>query len=304
MRIVLSMIPRVYDTERVVQILGEDETPSTARLALNGQAYTETMVTPLLRESPLHWHTYKKPYGYPVDFRTMHYIHDDARHGASSLGRILHQLGREDGMAQSVVSAKEHLKDQIASVIEARAAAGASEVKIASIGSGPAREVEEYLNSVSTLPIRVRWTFIDQDVRALRFARRRLESAHLRHANSTRMSFTRYSAQQLFNTRDLLQRLGGQDLIYSTGVLDYLPDHAARNFVRHATQALAKGGQLTLCNVSSVPKFRWLGEFPLDLRLIYRDEQTVAALAAELDRNATVTCDEQQTCYFLNVANA
>lgn len=40
-RIVLSMIPRVYDTERVVRTLGEDDEPSTAQLVLSGAPYQE-----------------------------------------------------------------------------------------------------------------------------------------------------------------------------------------------------------------------------------------------------------------------
>ncbi len=40
-RIILSMIPRVYDTDRIVRILGEDDSPENARVAPMGRAYQE-----------------------------------------------------------------------------------------------------------------------------------------------------------------------------------------------------------------------------------------------------------------------
>ena len=272
------------------------------RLVLEAsKSYTETLVTPLLMESPIWNRAYSKPLGYPGDYILMNYMYDNASEGNSAYARILHKLGREERLAATVSARKAFLVRLIAEAANC-ADRDAGEMRATSLGAGPAREIEEFLGS-SFLRNRVTFTLIDQDQSALRFAQERLVRIALRHGDLVRIRCRHVSFKELFANRGLLSDLADQDLVYSAGFFDYLPDKVASSLLIALLRLLRPGGRLAVGNASDDREGIWVPEFVLDWQMIYRSESEMRGLAeAPLDgASFGIAQDSSKAWHFLLV---
>ena len=137
---------------------------------------------------------------------------------------------------------------------------GDEPVRISCLASGPAREVEDFLRNYNG-ERHIQWTLIDQDARALSYANEKL----LRAAAGKER---RIQVNCLFTS---FRQLAGQDLIYSAGFFDYLPDKAARQIAALCVDMLRPGGRLLLGNAANERDVHWMPEFVLDWHMHYRD---------------------------------
>lgn len=260
---------------------------------------TELQLTPLLLSAPIWNRAYRKPLGYPGDYRLMNYMYDSDREGETAFARIMHQLGREERLAETVSARKNllirHLRDAM------REGGGdESPVRITSIGSGPAREVEEFLGSDALRSPAV-FSLIDQDEKALEFANRRILNVGISHGEKLACRCRYASFGQLLAQPDLLTEIGDQHLIYSAGLLDYLSEPVARNLVRQLFGLLRPNGWLLLGNAADEPGIRWVPDFVLDWHMTYRTEDELRSLAADLSAPAKIQIerDSSHTWFFL-----
>lgn len=260
---------------------------------------TELVVTPLLREAPLWWRAYEKPFGYPGDFVMMRYMYEDTRRGESMFGRIMHQLGREERLAATVTSRKELLLEHLHRVIR-DAPEGPEPLRIACLASGPATEVEEFLSTYEGTR-RIHWTLIDQDDRALSHANERVTRAGWRCRDRIRVSCLFTSFKQLVSDPRLVDEFGEQHFIYSAGFFDYLSDPVARQVAETCFRLVEPGGRVLFGNAARRPDVHWVPEFVLDWRLLYRTEEDVRALFPDTADANTIelVSDSSDSWHFL-----
>jgi len=297
-----SVEERMRGEWRAIQVAANEASGSI----VEGQAltasklYTETLLTSALHESPLIWRTYVKPQGYPGDYLAMSWMYDGERRGETMFARLLDQLGHEERLAFTVPVRKRFLVRQIEACVADAAARRDGPVRIVNIGSGPAREVVDYL--IATPPgSAIEFTLIDQDEQALAFAHDELQRAALRHGGRVHILCRHVSFGQLFAMRELLDELSDLDMIYSAGLLDYLGDDAGRAFIKACFGLMRDGGRLVVGNAAARPDVRWMPEFVLDWTMIYRTPADLLELARDLAHTAEleVDRDESETWLFL-----
>lgn len=260
---------------------------SAAALAAT-KLYTETLLTPLFCVAPIWRRAYRKPLGYPGDFQLMNYMYDSDRLGDSMFARVLHQLGKEERLAATVTARKDLLIQYISDAVgQAGGTNSSRQVRIASIGAGPAREVEEFL-SASEFEPRVLFSLIDQDEDALAFANERTRRAGLRHEGQVDIRCRYISFGQLLGKPSLLAEFNDHDLVYSAGLFDYLSDDVARRLVHALFALLRVDGSLVIGNALDEPEAKWVPEYVLDWRMIYRTEEQMRDLALGLEGAAKV----------------
>jgi len=260
---------------------------------------TELTVTPLLRPAPLWWDAYTKPLGYPGDFRMMNYMYDGTRRGGTMFARVMHQLGREERLAWTVTSRKQLMIDQLgAAVLEVP---GDGVVRLASIASGPAREIEEFLLAYDgARPLH--WTLIDQDERSLSYAYERLIRASHRHRDRIEIQCLYTSFRQLIATPELLDTAGNQDFIYSAGFFDYLDDATAARVADRCVKLLRPGGRALFGNAATGPDVHWVPEFVLDWKLTYRTrEDLLRVMPTDGVRDARPLLDSSGAWHFVEL---
>jgi len=248
------------------------------RLAATKQL-TERILTPECIAAPIVRRSYEKPLGYPGDFEVMNQIYSWRREGESTYGRLLHRLGLETG--ECIAARMSMMQRSIARLIGSSPATD-DEYRVASIGSGPAQEIVNYL-SIGALPRRASFTLVDQEEQALDYAYRRILPQTIRHGGRSKVSCLHMSLVDLSRRTSTFGGLPDQDLVYSLGLLDYFSANRARQLVHNLFQHVTPGGVLVIGNMRRSPQScLWPMEFVSDWRVHYRDEAEMMALAEGL----------------------
>ena len=91
-----------------------------------------------------------------------------------------------------------------------------------------------------------------------------------------------------------LRAHGPFDVILIGGLLDYLPERAARTLLKQAGAMLAPGGQLGATNVAAGNPWRLLLELIADWTLIERSEEQMSQLMSLPDVTSSVVLDESR----------
>jgi SAM-dependent methyltransferase len=256
--------------------------------------YTETMLTSALRDVPLVWHTYTKPLGYPGDYLAMVRMYDGQRRGDSIFARVMDQIGHEERLAATVPVRKRYLVSQLERCsVEARQR-HAEPVRFVSIGSGPAREVVDFLRTSPPGP-ELEFVLIDQDEQALAFAWEELHEAARPHGERVRISCRHLSFAQVFGLPELLGEVNRADMIYTAGLFDYLSDDVGRALMNGCFALLRDGGRLVVGNAAAGPGVRWMPEFVHDWTMIYRTEGELRDLARDFADRARIEIDSDDS---------
>jgi SAM-dependent methyltransferase len=257
------------------------------------KAYTEACVTPALMDGATWRRCYTKPMGYPGDYQIMNYMYDVKPEGAGLRAQFLHGLGLIAG--RPIATRMRKLSDLI---VEHFAQTPAADLRrIASIGCGPARELEPILADLDPRT-RLRATLIDQEVDALEYAANRMRL----EVQSGRLEIDAVNTtfKSMFDPGGI-GALANQDVIYSLGLVDYFSPLLAAKFVSRAYDLVKPGGKVIVANAGDSPNGTyWVMEHVLDWTLYFRNVEEMQMLAREShDARVTVAADPLDAIYFL-----
>ncbi len=236
--------------------------------------FTEVVLTPEMCHGAIWNRSYAKPLGYPGDYEIMNQVYDRQRRGTTIYEMLLHRLGLE--VADCIRTRMEVVRDTIAKIVEEKGVGRAA--RIASLGSGPAREVELFLASGALKSGQAEFTLIDQEQAALNHALEKTYPHVLAAQGRARVQCLNVSFTDILRGAGGLTRLPPQDLLYSVGLLDYLVDRRARALVHRLYDLLAPGGTLIIGNMNETPLSNlWPMEFITDWALHYRTDAQMLA---------------------------
>jgi len=249
------------------------------------RALTGVLLAPFLARSPFLHRCRTKPRGYPGDFVAMSWMYEGQAQGDTLFGRALDRLGLEEQLARTVPDRRDALIAHLDRLVEAGAA---RPMRILNIGAGPARELHDWLDRLPPGPI-LEIVLVDQDEAALAFAHDRVARAALRHGGRVRVTGRHLSFRQLFEEPAELDPLRGCSLVYSAGLFDYLRRPVAEALIAQCFGLLEPGGRLLVGNAAAAPIVRWLPEYALDWKMIYRTREEMLDLAAAAAGRAEVS---------------
>lgn len=260
------------------------------------KAYTERALTRTLLAGAGWARSYYKPLGYPGDFQIMNWIYDGAPQGATLKDMFIHQLSLIGSNA--VKTRMDALADLM---IDANLARGETDrpFDMVSIGCGPARELEPVLDR-SDPKLKWRMALVDQEPLALEHAlglARRLGGGRL-EAQALNISF-----KEMLNPSPLAESFMEKDLIYSSGMVDYLNPLLAQRFVKRLYQFVKPGGRVIIGNVNNLPTgMIWSSEYAVDWSLYFRSREEMIAMANEAQgAKVSIRSDSLEAIYFLIV---
>lgn len=244
------------------------------------KTYTELVLTPELRNGAIWDRSYVKPLGYPGDFEMMNQVYRWERLGGSVYEMLIHRIGLE--VAECIRTRMEVVKEDIAETIRART--DGEPARVMSLGCGPAREVELFLDSAEAKGARAQFTLIDQEQAALSHAYEIAYPRVLASQGNIKVQCLNLSFTNILRGTSGINKLPPQDLIYSVGLLDYLTDRRAAQLVHRLYGILAPGGTLIIGNMNETPLSNlWPMEFIADWTLQYRTHEQMMAWADGLD---------------------
>jgi hypothetical protein len=283
---------------RANELVAPLESDAEAKLAT--KRFTELVLTPEFTDGAIWRRSYEKPLGYPGDFEVMNYVYRWRPEGKDSFGRLVHRLGLDVGefIASRMVAVQHAITREILARPES-----SEPMLIANLGAGPAQEVLNVLQAPIDHRRPVTFALIDQDLEALSTTYERAYPLTKRTDSRAEVRCLHVSFTELLRSGSLFRRLQPPDMIYSIGLLDYLPQRRARRLIADLTEQLKPGGMLMVANMRQWPgSIMWPLEYIADWSLVYRTENEMRDLAEGLDiESAEITTDETKQVYFLTL---
>ncbi|MCU0633625.1 MAG: class I SAM-dependent methyltransferase [Gemmatimonadaceae bacterium] len=206
-----------------------------------------------------------KPRGYPGDAATLDFVYRrrPLADTVSATGRRVHAVTTGVQIADAVRTRCRAMAAEIARVAAARPTA-----RVVSVGCGHMRELHDV---PPPLLATVELVGIDQDVHSL-------EALAALHHRRVRPLAT--AVRDLVASR---ARVPDADLIYVSGLFDYLPDPVAQMLTVTLARALRPGGCLLIANLAPVNEEIAFMEAITDWWMIYRDRWQMSTLTHGLD---------------------
>ena len=235
--------------------------------------------------APFGHRTYHKPIGYAGDYEMMNMIHRNQSEGRTLYEKLIHLLLVSQWPARSVRNRIAYLGEII--VCEtARVARMGKTARILNIGCGPAREVQNFLKETQ-LSNQADFMLMDFNNETLLHASQKLVEAKRQYSRRTPIRTQQVSVYELLKRA---QRRSGAtekfDLIYCSGLFDYLAPDTCRSLMEQWHDSLSPGGLMLIANMTDTKPFRNFIEFVLDWQLIYRNSREFLSLVPEHCREA------------------
>jgi extracellular factor (EF) 3-hydroxypalmitic acid methyl ester biosynthesis protein len=241
------------------------------------RAYCHPQLGPLLCASPFLERARSKPLGYAGDYEMMNMLYREHAEGASLFGKALNLYATQSPVARANINRIEFLGRKIEAAVAAR---GTGRARIASVGCGPAQEIQTFLATRPELGKYLDIALIDQEERAISYCERAL--APLAAETHARIRVIRESVRRLLTDKKLGQTLGECELIYSAGLFDYLNDRTFDALLGTLYGALAERGVLAVGNVAALNPDRFAMEYFTEWFLNHRSPDDLRARAGSL----------------------
>lgn len=214
-----------------------------------------------------------KPRGYAGDYKIIDDIYANAPN-STGVERLYDNYFQMSTICNAVRNRKEDFKQIILGFIENNKLAAA---KIMDLASGPCRDVYEIFQNPLASSRQINFHCFEQDPHAIE------DSTRLLNADP-RVVFVRQNAVRLALKKDIEKSMeGGYDIIFSTGLFDYLDYRISVRLIANLKKLLRPGGILAISDVRdkfSNPSLYFM-EWVADWNLIYREDDNFRSVFLE-----------------------
>ena len=241
------------------------------------RAFGQRQLHSLLLCAPFIHRTFAKPLGYAGDYEMMNMIVRNGMEGNSLYAKLVNAYLLDQIGPQAVRNRVDLLQARILSETS-RAVREGRIAKIFCIACGPAWEARNFIAD-SPLADHAQFDLLDFDEDAVRHTTAKIEEIKKRHHRKTQVKFVKSSVQNLLRGKNKSSGRPQYDLVYCSGLYDYLNDRVIRELNDYLYDQVAPGGILVVGNFSPCTPVRNFIEHFLEWFLIYRDGSELAALA-------------------------
>lgn len=210
-------------------------------------------------------HSLAKPRGYAGDYLIIDAIYKNNPQ-TNGYERLFDNYFQMSPISIAVRNRKEDFKRIIKSIV----ANCAEPIRILNLASGPCRDLSELLGDPEMADKFVLIDCIEQDVEAIKYAKKLID-------NSDQVRFINMNVARLALYKNVQDKFEHKyDLIYSTGLFDYLDYRLSTRLISNCKKLLTNNGVIAISDVRdrftnpSIHFMEWVG----DWNLIYRDEKT------------------------------
>lgn len=249
--------------------------------------YFRNVIRESLNENTLIGHGFVKPFGYPGDFTIIHNIYKVHVNPDNKYGNWDRFFQNQAG-AQAVRNRKDYFLKRCAEI-----ESGPGEVKhVLILGSGPATDVNEYLQN--NPQSKIKFDLVDFDQNAIDFAKEQNEPFK-DSIKYFKINVLRYKPYQWY------------DLIWSAGLFDYFKDKHFVYMIGKYYKYLVSGGEFIIGNFSPSNPTRRLMEVLSDWYLVHRSKYDLVRMALEAkasEEQVEVDMEELGVNLFLRIKAA
>lgn len=257
------------------------------------RSYFQRHLHPLLLLSPFVSRVYLKPLGFPGDHQMMNMIYGDHDQGESFFARLLNRHCCRVTAARAVAGRVPFLIRRIDHTID-RVLREKENVSIASIGSGPAREIQELIKT-NPKSDQCHVSLVDMIPESLSYCQEKIFDLRMATRSRMQVDFLNRSVRDLIRSPHALDSLMNRDLIYAIGLFDYLPVHVAKHVVQTLYRLLSEEGDLIIGNFGVLNDSRYYMEYGAEWFLLYRTEEEMIELAEGLPPDAQISIEKDES---------
>lgn len=228
---------------------------------------------PYFMRSRLAERAYYKPKGFAGDFKMMEQIYRMTPDGDGKLGRLIDGWLLKQVPPQAVRNRRRLLCNLLDRLCRERLNGGRP-LNIMNLACGPSRELFDLLANCSYSRY-INALCIDIDPEALQYADQHVNT--IPHQASVRFMHENVIKWSLGRAK---HDIGLQDIIYSSGLCDYLDGRLMTSLIERCHSQLATGGALIVGNFTPANPDRQFMDNIMYWRLIHRDENEMRQLFA------------------------
>lgn len=257
-----QLVPGIY--QQIPKLL-ETCTETTKNLATK---FAREHIGPFVYGAPFANRAYYKPRGYAGDYEMMNHLYRNEHVGPSLFDQCMHKYFIDEPAGQAVKNRGMYLFEKLTDLIQKNSN---ETIRVLSIASGPAMEVQLLLKNLSNLPHKnVEFYFIDQDEESLKHAQRQIQSLERSVKSGFKFHFHNLAIKNIISKGI---PFGQFDFVYSAGLFDYFSDPVATSAAQRFYDVLKPNGKICIGNFSTKNPCVPLMEIFLDWHLIYRSPE-------------------------------
>ena len=250
--------------------------------------YVFKEVFPYLMRSRFAERVYYKPKGFAGDFFMIELIYRQQPDGDGKLGKLIDHWALQQ-IPPRAVRGRRRLLRQLLDRLCCERLNKSESIRIMNLACGPTRELFDLIHECDYSE-KINALCVDIDPEALQYANQEVNTfdhqAVVRFMNENVIKWAIGRVKHDF---------GPQDIIYSSGLCDYLDERLTLALIKRCYAQLNPGGVLIIGNFSPSNPDRLFMDHLLYWRLIYRDRSDLQALfaASPFAGNLEIVAEEQ-----------
>lgn len=213
---------------------------------------------------------FEKPRGYPGDYLMLEIIYNN-RTFSEDIGLYFDKYFLNNPYAIAV----RYRKDRVCEILKKEIQQSKSQIiKIFNIACGSCREIRE-LDIKLFQDKTIIFTCLDWDEEALEFSREKVKYFPV----NIKFNFLKEDVMTVIKDTNFLNSFEKQDLVYSIGLIDYLPDRILKRFTQFCYGILQENGKLILTHKNKEKNFSPLPpDWFCDWKFVPRNKEEVISL--------------------------
>lgn len=264
------------------------------RYKIHKHCYQEMLDHLIITPIEINRHIRQKPLGYSGDFFVMNYIynyHEDREKvkylGTSSFEKLVNNYTCNIPFSTSNIIRKDFFKSRILEIMDK-----IKDTKLLSVGCGSMRELLELLDE-NKINKNLKFYCLDFEKKALNYVKNEIDKIGDKKKKFLDMHYFHNNVVDIIRNKRLKEELDGKDLIYVSGVFDYLKDRFALRLIKHLYQLLNKEGILIICNASKEnyshrAYYEMLGEW----NMMHRTKEELLSWTNEISNIAEIKFEQ------------
>jgi extracellular factor (EF) 3-hydroxypalmitic acid methyl ester biosynthesis protein len=264
-----ALLDALFEQLRAAKALMQEKTHADL---IWGYVFKELF--PYLVRSRFFERAYYKPKGYAGDFFMIELIYRNQPEGDGKLGSLVDGWLLNQIPARAVRGRRRLLQQELDRLCRQRLATDAS-INIMNLACGPCRELLDLI-AHGGYSEKINALCIDIDAEALQFASQ--QASRFDHRAALRFMCENVIKWALGRSQ---QNFDPQDIIYSSGLCDYLDRRLVLSLIQSCYEHLKPGGALIIGNFAPANPDRLIMDHLFYWRLIYRDDAELRSLFSD-----------------------
>lgn len=258
------------------------------------KATFRTLVGSLVYQSIIMKRGLEKPKGYPGDYEMLEFIYDN-KEISEGIGHYFDRYFLSDPLAEAVRNRKDLMFKMLRKII---GASPFSDLNILNLACGSSRDILELLKG-KPLQKNIAITCVDQDKEALDFSKKQISNLT---SDNTKVDFIRENLANLLIPNHTNTVISQQNIIYSIGLADYLPDKFLKRLINYSYNQLLPKGTFIIAHKDYTKYLPISADWFCDWKFIKRSENDFINLiqSSEIDQyyDVEIIREDSQIIYF------